>query len=53
MRIEAGLSRCLLGQVPWVVESPSLSCKGIQGGFERLWKSGAGFGRVTGDSSAA
>ena len=36
MRIEAGLSRCLTCQVPWVVEDSFVSYKGIQGAFEEL-----------------
>src|SRR5215218_6804255 len=39
---EGGLSRCLLGWVPWVVEGSFVSYKGIEGGVEELWRSGAG-----------
>jgi hypothetical protein len=42
MCVQADLSRRLLGQVPWVVESMPLVYKDIQGGFEELWESGAG-----------
>ena len=37
MCIEAGLSRCLLSYVPWVVEGLFVGYKDVQGGFEELW----------------
>jgi hypothetical protein len=46
--VEAGLSRCLLGKVPWVVEGLFVGYKGIQGAFEQLWRSGAGSAEESG-----
>src|SRR5215218_7940528 len=49
---EGGLSRCLLGSVPWVVESLPLGYKSIQGAFQELWREWLRVGRGIGDSSA-
>jgi hypothetical protein len=53
MRKEADLSRLpyLLGA--WAVDGSFVGYKGIEGGFEELWKAGAGIGRGIGGSSAA
>jgi hypothetical protein len=42
MCIEAGLSPRLVPQVLWAVDGSFVGYEGIQGGFERLWMSGAG-----------
>jgi hypothetical protein len=38
MCAKAGLSRRLVRYILWAVEGLSLGYKGIQGGFEELWK---------------